>query len=659
MGVSHTGPVFPGPAFEPTSDGDPATVSGHRISALLGTGALGRVYFAYGGGRPVALTVIRPELAALPGFAARFHHDAQAAGRVTGPFTVPVTGSGKEGPRYWFASAYVPALSLRAAVSGGGPLPTGVVLRLVAGTAEGLRAIHLAGVVHGDLRPAHVLLAAAGPRIKDYGIARARDTALHGGTSADGGSPDHLSFPSPEQAAGKPAVPATDVFALGQLAAYASIGAPPFGDGPPHTVLPRVQQEEPDLSELPGELREIVTRCLIKDPALRPSPAQIIAMCGQAAPKSARRRGASWLPPALLAAIVPAIPPPAPPGPPIPGAPPTVGILPIPSSPTGGALPMPGAPPTAGTSPIPGTSPTAGTPPIPGAPPVPAAAPGAAPGPPPPPLHPQGPPHSPGFPWHPQTWQRPAYLHLPRSVPLPLPRRRTGSRAAGLLAVAAGLAVAVTAGVALTGGFDGDGRVTGAHRAGPGGGAARTSGPADGSPAAPGPTDTGPAAEAPQPTPTAPGFGGPPTTAPGGGDATGSPQLPDSSDYFGLRLRAGDSLSLQQDPPVFLNDPLAGSFGYTGRADAFVTDGRRGSLTLLGRDRPGTPADCLSGTARVPFVPRRTVTGGTRMCVRSVDGTIALVTFRQLTAPGAPDPFATVDITVWRATLLSAENDQQ
>ncbi|HEY5835178.1 serine/threonine-protein kinase, partial [Streptomyces sp.] len=332
MGVSHTGPVFQGPAFAPTSPGDPAVVSGHRISARLGTGARGRVYFAHApGGRPVALTVIRAELAEQSDFAARFHRDAQAAGRVRGPFTVPVTGSGKEGERYWIASAYVPAVSLHAAVRGAGPLPTGVVLRLVAGIAEGLRSIHHAGVVHGDLRPAHVLLAADGPRIKDYGIARTSDTALLTGTAAANGAPVFL---TPEQAAGKPSVPATDVFALGQLAAYASIGTAPFGDGPAHTVLSRVQQEEPDLSELPGELREIVTRCLIKAPALRPSPAQIIAMCAQASPDATRPRADPWLPPALRAAVVPAPPPTAPGGvgapPAHPAYPPDAGIGPPP-----------------------------------------------------------------------------------------------------------------------------------------------------------------------------------------------------------------------------------------------------------------------------------------------------------------------------------------
>ncbi len=224
MGVAHTGPVFRGPVHEPVSGDDPASVAGHRIGARLGTGdeassegAAHRTYLAYApGGRPVVLTVVRPpEADGAAEFGTRFLSDAQAAGQVRGPFTVPVEGSGKEGERYWVASAFVPSLSLRAAVDGGGPLPTGAVLRLVAGLAEGLQAVHRAGVVHGGLRPAHVLLAADGPRIKGYGVGW-----------ADEGE-DAVAFRAPEQAAGNAASPATDVFALGQIAAYASIGAPP------------------------------------------------------------------------------------------------------------------------------------------------------------------------------------------------------------------------------------------------------------------------------------------------------------------------------------------------------------------------------------------------------------------------------------------------
>jgi hypothetical protein len=583
MGVSHTGPVFPGPVFGPTSAGDPEAVAGHRISALLGEGALGRVHLAHTpGGQPVALTVLRRENAGQPGFAARFHHHTQAAAGVpAGPYTVPVLGSGKEGDRYWTAAAYLPAISLREAVAGHGPLPTRTVLRLVAGIVEGLRAVHCAGVVHGDLRPAHVLLTAEGPRLKGYGLA-----ALVADPAAGGGPV----FLAPEQAGGKPPLTATDVFALGQTAAYASIGAAPFGAGPAGAVLPRVQQEEPDLNELPGELREIVTRCLIKDPALRPSLDQIAAMCVQAAPAAPRRfhrQPEPWLPAPLLAAVVPATPPTAPPRP---GASPA-------------AVTVPGAAP--GVLPAPPT-------PLPGTPPGP-------PLPPPPAGHPQG-----GFGRAPQYWPRPPYLHLPSTVRGPRRRR------AALAGTAAALAIAVAGGIALVGGFGADAPV----RGGGAGGA---------KPTAPPLSPTGPA----------------PTSSADGGGATGpaEPSLPGV--YPGFQLRPGYALSWQGGPPVVRQGTYSGDFGYTQQADAFTTDARRGTLALLGPQVPGTPAECRASAAHVASVPRRSVSGGTRVCVRSGDGTTALLTFRQLTDPGAPQQSATVDIAVWRVGDESAESDQK
>ncbi|WP_405589273.1 protein kinase domain-containing protein [Streptomyces sp. NBC_01190] len=445
MGVSHLGQFLPAPVLRPLAAGDPPALSGHRIIAVLGDGALGRVYLAYApDGRPVALTVPSRSAAERPGFTARLHQEVRSAGRVpAGPYTVAVLGSGSEGDRHWFATAYLPAISLRAAVDGAGPLPTRTVLRLVAGVVEGLRVVHHAGVVHGDLRPAQVLLTAEGPALKGYGLTPV------GADPAAGGGPVFL---APEQADGKTPLAATDIFALGQLAAYASIGAAPFGPGAADAVLPRVRQEEPDLSELPGELREIVTRCLIKDPALRPSPAQIAAMCRQAAPMSARRfhrHPAPWLPATLAAAVGPAALPPAPP-------PPT-------------AVPFHPAPP------LQPAQPTRPVPPVPLAPPVPAAAPPGA-----------RLPHA--LPWGPP--------YRPHGLTVRRPRRRTSV----LVAAVAGLALAVTAGVVAADGLRVD---QPAH----GEGAAAA--PASSLPAVPtAPAAPAPSPAAPAPSPAAPGGGG-------------------------------------------------------------------------------------------------------------------------------------------------------
>lgn len=730
MGVPHTGPVFGGPAFLPTSGDDPATVSGHRIAARLvgrfagtpdevsGGGALGRVYLAYEpGGQPVALTVIREEPAGRPEFGPRFHQDAAAAGRVRGPYAVPVVGSGKEGSRYWFATVYVPSVSLRDAVAGGGPLPTGVVLRLVAGLAEGLQSLHHAGVVHGDLRPSHVLLAADGPRLKQYGFA-----GLGEGPAG--------AFLAPEQAAGRAAVAATDVFALGQIAAYAAIGTAPFGDGT------KVRQDEPDLSELPGELREIVTRCLIKDPALRPSLAQITTMCAQIAPASTQPLALPWLPPHLLAALHPPAPASAPgfpagpaaAGESAPGAPSLATPLPdTPVAPQPPAFaPAPGTPGTpaprtpAATTPLPGTSVA-----------LPSLPPGFTPGPGTPgaPVHLQAPTASvPGPRVHFAPPQAPGVsgpdpgpaaagpAPAPRFPPGPgsgagamAQRSVTGSGSgtfggpqgsAGVSEAGAGGAAAMARGSGISSGGPGGvgavyvapGAASGGAFAGaesayphPAGGKARRRGGVVGlavvavgviaGVALAGGFDGGGrdvrgrvpsgAPTAAHPAPIRPPAGRPPGGGGGGAGATGPAETPGATVYRDVRLPAGYGLSLRDDPPTALSGTYSGDLGFTDQADAFAVDAHHGTLALAAPADPADPTGpaapeiCGSAaTAQVASVPRRSVTTGTRLCVRSIDGTVALVTFRQLTPPGAPQEYATVDLTVWRLTGRSAESDQ-
>ncbi|WP_327288164.1 serine/threonine-protein kinase [Streptomyces sp. NBC_01198] len=609
MGAQHTGgevhaghPGHPGPLYQPPAPDDPAMVGGHRIAARLGVGALGPVYLAYApDGRPVALTAVRPELAARSGFAAAFEHDVQAVRRVHGPYAVPVLGSGHDGTRYWLAAGYVPALTLHAAVSDSGrPLPVPIVLRLVAGVAEALRAVHHAGVVHAGLGPGTVLLAADGPRVTGYGVTRA---------TAD--SPGIPAFSSPEQAADKPPVPATDVFALGQIAAYAAIGAAPFGA--------RALHEEPDLSELPGELREIVTRCLIKDPALRPSPSQVIAMCTQA---THHRPPTPWLPTFLqtLLTLPPPLPPLPPPGtwprptPPPPGGTPAHGLVPgapaAPSAPPAGpgGLRAP-APPPAAPGPGPGVPvlPAGSTPPggtaipAPGARPAPPSAPpatpvgGAAPRMPTGPVTPAGatrggattvPPGAPlgGQPGEP-------YREVPRGTGTRGRRRAGGWVAAAVVTVVGALAL---------GGLFGWGHG---------------------------------------------GAGQPRTDA-----AQAGP--PGQREYDGVGLDAGDGLVLETDPPQTRPGAENGTFGYSPDGESFVSAATRGALVLLGPRAPGTLDGCRAAGDLVGSVPRTHLTAGSRLCVVGADGTTALVTFRQLSAPGGPSAHATLDLTVWPARQL-------
>ncbi|WP_233521790.1 serine/threonine-protein kinase [Streptomyces triticagri] len=264
---------------------------------------MGRVYLAYTpGGRAVAVKVVRRELADDEGFRRRFRQEVRAATRVHGLFTASVIDSDPEAPSPWLATAYVPGPSLAEAVARHGALPADTVLLLLAGVAEALQSVHAAGIVHRDLKPSNVLLAADGPRVIDFGIARAAEaTALTAGGYVVG-TPAYM---SPEQATASGAVgPASDVFALGQIAAYAVTGAPAFGDGSVQAVLYRVVHETPDISRVPEPLHALVARCLHKEPAERPSPAEIMAECRAAVDVATELgRPGQWLPASLTAAF--------------------------------------------------------------------------------------------------------------------------------------------------------------------------------------------------------------------------------------------------------------------------------------------------------------------------------------------------------------------
>jgi Protein kinase domain len=281
--VSITGVVVD--ALQP---GDPQWVGRYRLLRRLGTGGMGRVYLGQSpGGRLVAVKLIRPELADDPGFRRRFADEVNAARRVSGIFTAPVVDADPDGVQPWLVTAYVAGPSLADAVEAQGPMPVESVLTLAAGLAEGLGAVHAAGVVHRDLKPSNVLLASDGPRIIDFGISRATDSAWL--TNAGGvvvGSPG---FMSPEQAEGRYVGPPTDIFSLGGVLAYAATGLAPFGAGPASALLYRVVYGTAATGHVPPPLRRLVERCLAKNPADRPSTEELLAELGYAEP------GEDWL----------------------------------------------------------------------------------------------------------------------------------------------------------------------------------------------------------------------------------------------------------------------------------------------------------------------------------------------------------------------------
>jgi hypothetical protein len=267
---------------EALQPGDPRLVGSYRLLKRLGSGGMGRVFLGRSpGGRLVAVKVIRSELAANPDFRARFAQEVAAARRVSGLYTAPVVDADPDAAEPWLVTSYVDGPSLAGAIAAYGPMPATGVLALALALAEGLAAIHAVGVVHRDLKPSNVLLAADGPRIIDFGISRAVDATVMTQAGMVVGSPG---FMSPEQANGNAAGPASDVFSLGTVLAYAGTGIGPFGTGSPEMLLYRVVHGSPALDNMPAPLRPVIERCMSKDPGQRPRPLDLLALLSDLAP---------------------------------------------------------------------------------------------------------------------------------------------------------------------------------------------------------------------------------------------------------------------------------------------------------------------------------------------------------------------------------------
>jgi serine/threonine protein kinase len=263
------------PTLEPLRRWDPERIGPFTVLGRLGAGAMGQVYLGRStAGRLVAVKTIKIEFAEEAGFRARFAHEVAAARRVSGVFTAAVVAADPDADVPWLATAYVPAPSLQQLVRGAGPLPVPAVRWLAAGCAEALESIHDAGLVHRDLKPSNVLVALDGPRVIDFGVARAAERIQLTVTRGAVGTPAYM---APEQARDtRQASVASDMFSLGATLLFAATGHPPYQGDTVMDVLVRLATEPPDIDGLPSELTGLVTACLDRAPRHRPTSAALL-----------------------------------------------------------------------------------------------------------------------------------------------------------------------------------------------------------------------------------------------------------------------------------------------------------------------------------------------------------------------------------------------
>ena len=283
--ASEAGPASRLGQVAPLEPGDPRSVGGYPLVGRLGAGGMGTVYLGRGralaggtaGGAStlVAVKVIHPDLARDHGFRGRFADEVAAARRVSPFCTARVLDADPTAAQPYLVTEYVDGVTLARAVSDRGALDESTLYGVALGVASALVAIHRAGVVHRDLKPGNVLLSLSGPRVIDFGIARALDAATH--RTAVGvvlGTPGWM---APEQLRGGQVGPSADVFSWGSLIGYAAIGRSPWGnDGPPTALAHRIIDGEPALDGLGGQLRTLVLAALRKDPTRRPTASELV-----------------------------------------------------------------------------------------------------------------------------------------------------------------------------------------------------------------------------------------------------------------------------------------------------------------------------------------------------------------------------------------------
>ncbi|WP_150251886.1 serine/threonine-protein kinase [Nocardiopsis deserti] len=262
------------PGVEPPTAADPERIGGYSVVGCVGAGGMGAVYAGLdAGGGCAAVKVVHAHFAADADFRARFVREVEMVRRVRAACAPAFLDADARADTPWLATEYVPGLTLRQHVRRHGPLSGGVLLALAVGLAEALTAIHAAGVVHRDLKPGNVILSPTGPKVLDFGIARAVEGTALTRTGGLFGTPGWV---APEQYEGQAASDRSDMFAWAGLVAFAATGRDPFGRESAEVVSHRVRNGEPDLDGVPPELLDPVRRAFDKDPGRRPPAVEVV-----------------------------------------------------------------------------------------------------------------------------------------------------------------------------------------------------------------------------------------------------------------------------------------------------------------------------------------------------------------------------------------------
>jgi len=260
-------------ARTPLRPDDPTRIGHYRLTARLGSGGMGVVYLGVSwDGTPVAIKVLRPELAGDQEFRHRFGREVAALVQVKGVCTVRVIEADSQSSTPFVVTEYAPGPSLSEYIDKHGSVGPEMLFGLATGLAEALSTIHAAGIMHRDLKPSNIILTDVGPKVIDFGIARRQDTR---GVTKTGMMIGSLGFMAPEQISGRPG-PEADIFAWGVTVAYAATGRSPFGAGNSHSILYRIMYGDPDIASVPDSLRPLVEASLAKDPQTRPSARQLL-----------------------------------------------------------------------------------------------------------------------------------------------------------------------------------------------------------------------------------------------------------------------------------------------------------------------------------------------------------------------------------------------